>query len=165
VGKENAQPHATHLSLPVLVQIVLGAGMGTGYIPIAPATFASLLAVPLVGIMPRPPLPYLLITVAAFLLGVALASSLEKRWGKDPRRVTIDELVGMLVSFFLVPFTVWSAIVGFLLFRFFDIIKLPFVRAVERLPRGWGIMLDDVAAGVCTNVILQVVFRLVWGRQ
>jgi phosphatidylglycerophosphatase A len=152
-------PHPAPISI---IQIVLGSVFGTGYIPIAPATFASLLALPLIAVLPRSVLVYAVVTAATFLLGVYLATVLERRWGKDNRHITIDELVGMLVGFFLVPFSIWSAIAGFLLFRFFDIVKLPFVRAFERLSGGWGVVMDDVMAGVCTNVMLQVVFRLIW---
>ena len=68
----------------------------------------------------------------------------------------------MLVSFGYVPFGLIPAIVGLLLFRFFDIVKLPFVRWFESRKAGWGIVLDDVMAGVCANLVMQVLFRLVF---
>jgi phosphatidylglycerophosphatase A len=141
---------------------VLGSVLGTGFIPIAPATFGTLVAVALAWALPKSVIIYGGALVVLFLLGVRLATVLEQRWGTDARRITIDELVGTLVGFFLVPFGLIPAIAGFLLFRFFDIIKLPFVRWFERLPGGWGIVMDDVMAGVCTNVVMQVLFRLVF---
>ena len=144
------------------LQLLLGSVLGTGYIPIAPATFASLLALPLIWVLPKSVAVYGVVFVVAFVVGVYLATVLERRWGKDDRHITVDELVGMLVAFFLVPFSIWSALAGFLAFRFFDIVKLPFVRWFERLAGGWGVVMDDVMAGVCTNVVLQVVFRLIW---
>jgi len=145
-----------------MLQVVLGSVLFTGFIPIAPATFGALLALPLVWVLPKSLVTYAGVTILLFLLGVWLATRLEQRWGHDHRRITIDELVGMLVSFGYVPFGVIPAIAGFLLFRFFDIVKLPFVRWFESLPGGWGIVMDDVMAGVCTNVVLQVLFRLVF---
>jgi phosphatidylglycerophosphatase A len=144
------------------IQIVVGSVLGSGFIPIAPATFGALLTLPLVWVLPKSVLVYGGVTLVLFFLGVWLATGLEQRWGHDARRITIDELVGMLVSFGYVPFGLIPAIVGFLLFRFFDIVKLPFVRWFERLPGGWGIVMDDVMAGVCTNVVMQVLFRLVF---
>lgn len=144
------------------VLIALGSVFGTGFIPIAPATFASLLALLLVWALPKSVVVYGAATVVCFFVGVWLATVLELRWGQDARRITIDELVGMLVTFFLVPFGLVPALVGFLLFRFFDIVKLPFVRWFEKRKAGWGIVLDDVMAGVCANLVMQVLFRLVF---
>lgn len=161
MGKVDAHPHAAHLSIWSVLQIGIGSVLGTGFIPIAPATFASLVALPLIWLLPKSVAVYGLVLLAVFLLAVYLATALEGRWGRDARRITIDEIAGMLVSFFLVPFTLWSALVGFLLFRLFDVVKLPFVRAFERLPGGWGVVMDDVMAGVCVNLVLQVIFRFV----
>lgn len=154
---ETAQP-----GLLSALQVVLGSVLFTGFIPIAPATFGALLTLPLVWVLPKSVAVYGAVTLVLFLLGVWLATGLEQRWGHDARRITIDELVGMLVSFGYVPFGLIPAIVGLLLFRFFDIVKLPFVRWFERLPGGWGIVMDDVMAGVCTNIVMQVLFRLVF---
>lgn len=172
MGKEDAQPHEADLGQtgagprPItpltLFPIIIGSVLGTGFIPIAPATFASLLTLALIWILPKSLLTYSAVTAVAFLLAVWLASWFERRWGHDARQITIDELVGMLITFLLVPFSLLSAIVGLLLFRFFDIVKLPFVRRFERLPGGWGVVMDNVAAGVCANAVLQLVFRLVW---
>ena len=142
------------------LQVAVGSVLFTGFIPIAPATFGTLAALALVWALPKSVIIYGAALAVLFSLGVWLATVLERRWGADARQITIDELVGTLVSFFLVPFGLIPAIAGFVLFRFFDIIKLPFVRWFERLPGGWGIVMDDVMAGVCTNVVLQVLFRL-----
>jgi phosphatidylglycerophosphatase A len=141
--------------------VPLGSVLGTGFIPIAPATFASLATLPLVWVLARAPLAYSLTVVAVFFSGVGVATIMEKRWGRDARCITIDEMAGMLVSLFLIPFSVGTALAGFLLFRFFDIVKLPFVRRAERLPAGWGVMTDDVLAGICANLVLQFVLRAV----
>jgi phosphatidylglycerophosphatase A len=99
------------------------------------------------------PWPWVLLvglTVGIFILGVWAASGAEKFFGRpDPRYVVIDEVVGQMLTFLARPDRSWKwLLAGFVLFRIFDVVK-PFpVRQAERLPAGWGIMMDDVAAGV-----------------
>ena len=85
------------------------------------------------------------------------SSKVEPIWGKDPARVVIDEVAGMCISLLFLPVNVKYLFCALILFRFFDIVKPLFIRKVESLPAGWGIMMDDVLAGVYANVILQVV--------
>jgi len=150
-----------------LIKIVAGSVLGTGYIPYAPATFASLITIPLIILLSPIPIIYSLVTVALFFIGVYLADDLEKIWGKDARRITIDELVGMLVTFFLIrmPTTTGQLIAvlvtGFFLFRFFDIVKLPLIKKSQELPGGWGVMVDDLLAAILANLglrFLMVIF-------
>jgi phosphatidylglycerophosphatase A len=98
--------------------------------------------------------------VVVFFVGVPIATDLERVWGKDPGRVTIDEVAGTLVTFFLNPVSIWGLGLGFLLWRFFDIFKLPFIDKSQRLPGGWGIMIDDVLAGICANLVLRLALFL-----
>ncbi len=121
-----------------------------------PATFASLLAIPLVLLLHPSLFLYAIVTILVFFLGVYLATGLEKIWGKDPRWITIDEICGMLVVFFYNQPTIKALVIGFILFRLFDIVKLPLLRNVEKLKGGWGVMLDDVLAGVLANLILRL---------
>jgi phosphatidylglycerophosphatase A len=131
---------------------------GAGYFPIAPGTFASLEAALIYGIAARrlAPLPYLLILAAVFLIGAAAADSTARVLKqKDPRLIVIDEVVGQGIALFCAP-AGWKWIAGgFLLFRLFDVFKPWPIRRLERLPGGWGIMADDVLAGVFSAVILQ----------
>jgi len=85
---------------------------------------------------------------------------LEKAWGKDPHRVTIDEIAGTLITFFYNPVSILGLIAGFLLWRGFDILKLPFIDRVQRLNGGWGVMLDDVLAGICANIVLRIIILI-----
>ena len=94
------------------IQIVIGSVLGTGFIPVAPATFGTLVALALVWALPKSVIIYGAVLAVLFLLGVRLATVLERRWGADARQITIDELVGTLVGFFLVPFGVFPAIAG-----------------------------------------------------
>jgi phosphatidylglycerophosphatase A len=96
------------------------------------------------------------LTASIFVLGVWAASGAEKFFGQpDPRYVVIDEVMGQMLTFVARPNSSWKwLLVGFILFRIFDVAK-PFpVRQAERLPAGWGIMMDDVAAGVYSMGVL-----------
>lgn len=97
--------------------------------------------------------------VLLFFLGVYTASVVEAEWGKDHNRVVIDEVQGMAMSLFLIPVTWKYLILAFILFRFFDITKPLFIRKAESLPAGWGVMADDLLAGICSNVVLQLVVK------
>ncbi|GAA0538766.1 phosphatidylglycerophosphatase A family protein [Chitinophaga japonensis] len=100
-----------------------------------------------------------LVTLLIVVLGTWSAAGVEKQWGKDHQRVVIDEVAGMCISLLMVPLSVPYIAAGLILFRFFDIAKPLYIRRAERLPGGWGVMLDDVLAGVYTNLLLQVVYR------
>ncbi len=140
-------------------EALLGSGLFTGYFPIAPATVTSFFALVPAYLLAPFPLWHGLAIVLLFFVGVPVATDLEKVWGRDPGRVTIDELVGTLITFFWLPVSIWGMLVGFLIWRFFDIFKLPFIDRSQNLPGGWGIMIDDVLAGVCANLTLRL---LLW---
>jgi phosphatidylglycerophosphatase A len=94
--------------------------------------------------------------VLLFILGVLTSSVVEKEWGKDSNRVVVDEVHGMLVALFLLPFNWYYLLAAFVLFRFFDIVKPLGVKRMENLSGGWGVMMDDVLAGLYSNVLLQL---------
>jgi phosphatidylglycerophosphatase A len=104
-----------------------------------------------------PPLLSVLITLAITLLGVWSSSIVEKIWGKDPARVVIDEVAGMCIGLLFVSVSIKYVVLALILFRFFDIVKPLYVRKMEELPSGWGIMMDDVLAGIYTNIIVNAV--------
>jgi len=97
------------------------------------------------------------ITIFIVLMGVWSSTMVVPLWGKDPARVVIDEVAGMAISLLFVPVNVKYLICGLILFRFFDMVKPLYIRKTERLPSGWGIMMDDVVAGIYTNILLQTV--------
>lgn len=99
----------------------------------------------------------LAVTLGLFVLGVWSANNVEAEWGEDSYRVVIDEVAGMCLTLCFVPVR-WPYIaVGLLLFRFFDIAKPLGIRRMEQLRGGWGVMMDDMLAGVYANLLLQVV--------
>jgi phosphatidylglycerophosphatase A len=136
---------------------ILSTFFGAGYFPLAPGTFASLLA----GLFYRfvlyrlAPLPYALLVAGIFLLGVAASTPCARSLQtKDPRRIVIDEVGGQFVALFMIPAGWTFVAAGFILFRLFDVLK-PFpIRRIERLPWGWGIMADDVLAGIYAALLL-----------
>ena len=95
-----------------------------------------------------------------FAIGVYTAGQVEAGWGKDSYRVVIDEVAGMAVTLLAIPVT-WQYVgIGLVLFRFFDIAKPLFIRKMEKLRGGWGVMMDDMLAGVYANLLLQIVVLL-----
>jgi len=143
-------------------EALIGSGFFTGYLPIAPATATSFFVLVPAYSFARVPFYWQLAVIAVvFSVGVPVATDLEKVWGHDPRRVTIDEIAGTLVTFFLNPVSLWGLGAGFFIWRFFDIVKLPFVDRSQKLAGGWGIMVDDVLAGVLANIVLRVALMLI----
>jgi phosphatidylglycerophosphatase A len=147
---------------------------GLGYGPIAPATWGSFGAMVVYVVLWRVLLAPVLWQVLVVLIAAACAANLLLgSWAithyqsRDPRPMVIDEVAGMWLSVLFVPMdntvrAVWACAAAFFLFRIFDIVKLPPARQLERLPAGAGILCDDLAAGIQTNIVLQLVFRLLW---
>jgi phosphatidylglycerophosphatase A len=96
-------------------------------------------------------------TVIITVIGVWSAGEVEADWGEDSSKVVIDEVAGMCVSLLLLPVQIKYIITAFILFRFFDIAKPLFIRRLEKLPHGWGVMTDDLLAGIYANLIMQVI--------
>ena len=96
-------------------------------------------------------------TVVILALGIWSAGKVEAAWGKDSSRVVIDEVAGMCITLLWIPVRWQYVLIGLVLFRFFDIVKPLYIRRMEKLSGGWGVMLDDVLAGVYSNVVLQLI--------
>jgi phosphatidylglycerophosphatase A len=102
-------------------------------------------------------IPAVIITVIILFVGVWSSNKVVPLWGEDPARVVIDEVAGMCISMLFLPVNVKYVLCALLLFRFFDIVKPLYIKKMEFLPGGWGIMMDDVLAGIYTNILLQLV--------
>jgi phosphatidylglycerophosphatase A len=158
---------------------LIGTGLFSGYIPFASGTWGTLvgLAICLVPGATRPAVLTPLI-LAGFFAGVYSAGKIAAAEGHaltasaakakeifqhgehvypDPSIVVIDEIVGMWISLLFLPPTWTVFAVAFIAFRAFDILKPPPVRQLERIPGGWGIMLDDVMAGIYANLLVRAV--------
>jgi phosphatidylglycerophosphatase A len=137
---------------------------GCGYSPVAPGTVGTLGALPLVYFLhTRGLVPYWCATVVITLLGVWASSVVARELGvEDPQVVVIDEVAGVLIAVGLGSglawrASLWDAAIAVVLFRLFDVWKPGPVDSVQSLPRGWGIMADDVLAGVAAGLIADAV--------
>lgn len=131
---------------------LVATALGAGYSPHAPGTCGTAVAVPLAWALASLPVwQFSLFAVLVTLLGVACAARADRAWGtEDNQRIVIDEVAGYLVTVIPVDRSSWAPLaVGFVIFRALDILKPPPVRWLdENLPGGWGVIMDDVAAGV-----------------
>lgn len=137
----------------------LAFGFGSGLSPIAPGTFGTLAAIPLYLLMqPLSLLWYLLLIVLVTVFGVWLCGESAKQLGlKDPGGIVWDEIAGFLVTMTLAPQGWQWIVIGFVLFRIFDIWKpWPIVLIDRKVEGGLGIMLDDIVAGLYALLVLQI---------
>ena len=142
--------------------ILFAAWWGTGYSPVASGTVGTLAAIPLYLVLARLPFPlYILTLVTFFFFSCWVAGAAETIFNeKDSGKIVIDEVVGYLVTMTGVPFSWRGVILGFFLFRFFDIVKVPPANIIDRrLKNGWGVVLDDVVAGLYACVVLHLLLR------
>jgi phosphatidylglycerophosphatase A len=143
--------------------LVLATGFGVGYSPVAPGTLGTLLAIPVYYFLSNISSPIYEITlIGFFFLSVWISENAEIFFGKkDDQRIVIDEMMGFLITMLWVPKTTHFIVIGFFLFRLFDILKpFPIRRLEKRLKGGYGVVLDDVMAGVYANIILHLVGRI-----
>ncbi len=90
-------------------------------------------------------------------LGIWSAGEMEGQWGKDSYRVVMDEVVGMCCTLLFIPLKWQYVVTGLVFFRFFDIVKPLYIRRTEDWKKGWGVMMDDVLAGIYSNLLLQLI--------
>lgn len=135
---------------------------GAGYCPIAPGTCGSLIALLIIWFL-IPAFFYILIPISIGLIFISVwsANRAEEFFGKDGSPIVIDEVTGMVISLIFVSKDPKLFGLAFLLFRFFDIVKPPPGRAMERIKGGWGVTLDDVVAGIYANISLHLIIFVV----
>ena len=146
---------------------------GLGLLPMAPGTWGTLMGIPIYFLLSLFNWHVYLIGVAiVFLIGWWAASIAEKDYGHhDDKRVVVDEVFGYLIAMFLTPFPLpwWGFIVGFALFRVFDIFKFGPVRYIdEKVGGGLGVMLDDGMAGVYAYVVMfltGLIYKVIWAVE
>ena len=156
--------------------VILATGLGAGFSPIMPGTVGSIWGVPLAWALGQIPTllpglgygPALVLQAVAIvvlcLVGIPLCTAAGKQFGrKDPGAVVWDEIAAMPIVYFLVPHeklsSPWVLLAGFVLFRIFDITKLPPIKKLEALPKGLGVMADDWLAAVYAAIVMQI---LLW---
>ena len=144
----------------ILIQIAIL--FGVGKFPKAPGTVATLATIPLWYVMSfLNPMLYMLLVLGFIGLGIVASQAYENHSGKhDSKEIVIDEVVGYLITMTWLPVTWQSAVIGFLLFRFFDIVKPPPIRQLDRkVQGGFGVMVDDIVAGIISSIIMQFLYN------
>jgi phosphatidylglycerophosphatase A len=162
LGKPEGAPRRKK-ALNLAVIKFFASGAYVGYSPLASGTLGTLWGIPLYFWLSRySPGVQGGVIVLLILTAVYVADRAARIWDqKDPSRVVADEIVGYLVSVCWIPLNWFSVIGGFLIFRLMDITK-PFpIRKIDREMRGgWGIVLDDVLAGIYTNILLRIILLI-----
>ncbi len=163
LGKNKLTPKQI-LSDPVLF---LAFGFGSGLAKKAPGTLGTLAAVPIYWLFAQTNIfVYSLLTVAVTITGIWICGIAAEKLGEhDFGGIVWDEIAGYLITMWLVPFTWQAMVIGFLLFRVFDIIKpWPIKWVDQRVEGGFGIMLDDVLAGVFAGILVLLFIDLGWAN-
>jgi phosphatidylglycerophosphatase A len=143
--------------------VVFATAGGAGYVPIAPGTIGSFVGLLIYLVTRFSPLSWQLGLFAAIVIIGVWASTVAERHfeEEDPGPIVIDEVAGQIATLITTGVNVRGALLGFVLFRVLDVVKPPPVDRFEKLPRGFGIMGDDLMAGLMGNLLLQVLVRLV----
>jgi len=143
--------------------LFFASGFLSGYAPLASGTAGTLVGIAIFILLNQFPLKlYGILTSAIVFFGVWLSSRAEAILGeKDSGVIVIDEIAGFLITMFALPMTWQTIVIGFFVFRAFDIFKpFPIRRIDQRVPGGWGGMLDDVLAGVYANLTIHLLRRV-----
>lgn len=144
----------------VLIQIAIFFGAGKS--PKAPGTVGTIATIPLWYLLAQAgPLIYMAVTFALVFVGVAAANAYEQFAQKhDSKEIVIDEVVGYLITMTWLPLTWQSLLIGFAVFRVLDILKPPPIRQLDqKVQGGFGVMVDDIAAGIIGSIIMQLLYN------
>jgi phosphatidylglycerophosphatase A len=137
---------------------LIATGLGIGYIRKGGGTVAAIVCCGIWYLAQSVNYPFFapaLITIGITAIGIWSANVVEEQWGKDSYRVVIDEIAGMCLSLLFIPINEKSLLAGLVLFRLFDIAKPFGIRQLEKLRGGWGVMFDDLLAGLYANLLVQ----------
>jgi phosphatidylglycerophosphatase A len=134
-----------------------------GYLPL-PGTMGSLVSFPFVYLVHYFLTSFFVYGASVAILFIISVNVINRALitlnrTNDPSEIVLDEYIGLLITFWGIPFTIKWGIVGFFLFRIFDITKIG-LSSFEKLPLGYGIVMDDVAAGIVSNLVLQLCMYL-----
>lgn len=138
-------------------------GFGSGCAPVAPGTFGTVASIPIWMLLSLlSPISYAIAVIAIFFLGWYVSEKASQELGvHDHGGIVIDEFVGFFITMFLVPFSWINILLGFILFRIFDVIKPWPIKIIDqKVKGGFGIMIDDVFAGIMALICLHIIL---WG--
>jgi|SRR6185437_3093449 len=134
---------------------------GIGYIKKGSGTVAAIMYCIIWFLLPQfSDVAQIFLLILILIAGVLSATEVEKIWGEDNYRVVIDEVAGMIIALLFIPREIKYVLAALALFRFFDILKPLGIKKMERLPVGWGVMADDVLAGIYSLVILHLAIAI-----
>lgn len=152
---------------PPLIAVIIGTGFGAGFWPWGPGTAGAVLATLVWTVLswllsPTPLAVCTTLLIVVFTaVGTWATARLQPFWGEDPRRVVVDEMVGVWTPLLLA--TTWQqALLALVLFRFFDIVKPLGIRAIDRRSGAFWVMADDLVAGVYSAIVLYLIIYI-WG--
>lgn len=152
----------------IKISKIIATFFGLGYMPFAPGTFGALGGWLISCFLIYLGLDYYTfhllhvgLVLLSFFAGNYACQKLDGIWGHDPSKVVIDETMGFWVSIIFLPLNYQAMICGFILFRFFDIVKPFGIRKIDNMNKTYTVMLDDLIAGIYANLILQFVFWIV----
>jgi len=132
-------------------------GLFSGYMQPFPGTWGTipawLIAFFLIGDNPA---ILVVVTIVTFFISVWFAGQAENLLGHDARKIVIDEWAGMFVALLFVPFSLGTYVLAFFVFRLYDVVKPAPTAQLEQLPRGWGVTMDDIAAGIYANITVRL---------
>ena len=131
-----------------------------GYLPLAPGTWGSIFAILVWWVLLKDLdlLIFGIVIILFFFIGIIVSNIIiDQNGDNDPSHIIIDELVGQWLALWMLPDGSFYIIIVFILFRFFDIIKPWPIRFIEQLPKGLGVMCDDLAAGLITLILTQII--------
>ncbi len=138
----------------------LASGFYTGYFPVAPGTIGSLVGILACFLLQDVPFTtYAIVVILTLIAGIYISGEAEKIYQtKDSSHIVIDEIAGVFFTFIYLPKGISFLLAGFIAFRFFDILK-PFpIRLIdEKIKGGWGIMFDDVLAGIYASILIRLI--------
>ncbi len=138
----------------------LASGFYTGYFPVAPGTIGSLVGILVCFLLQDVPFTtYAIVVILTLIAGIYISGEAEKIYqAKDSSHIVIDEIAGIFFTFIYLPKGISFLLAGFVAFRFFDILK-PFpIRLIdEKIKGGWGIMFDDVLAGIYASILIRLI--------
>lgn len=139
----------------------LATGFFVGYSPFAPGTMGTLVAFLLYAILPTTVPFYWMLILCLIIGGTMVSHRVENILGEiDSSKIVIDEICGYFIAMAFLPKTLGLMIVGFAIYRLLDVIKVYPMKKLEMLAGGLGIMLDDIYAGIITNIILHIIHTL-----
>ena len=150
------------------ISLLISTCLGVGYFPKMPGTAGSALAALVYLILPAAifasvssNLLFLLLLLILFLALVPFVNESEKYLGHDDGKIVIDEFLGYMIATLFLPYGIITAVTAFVFFRIFDIFKPEPVNVLQKLPGGFGVMADDLMAGIYANICGQIVIRLI----